>query len=73
MSNKNWVVAYSCTQMYLAEMAVQMLSDQSIEAVVVNKMDSSYHFGEIEVQVEEENFEKARSFIEQFDNNTSLE
>ncbi len=47
----NWVAIYSTNQLYEAEMAKDMLADNNIECVIMNKQDSTYHFGEIEVLV----------------------
>ena len=60
----NWVVIYSSDKTWQAEIAKQVLLDNGIDAVVVNKKDSSYlTFGEAEVYVAEENSEKSRILI----------
>ena len=65
---KNWAVIYSTDQMYLAELAKQMLADHDIEAVVINKRDSSYNaFGDIEVCVNRDNMIKALLLIKEFE------
>jgi len=65
----NWVPIYSTDQVYLAELAKQMLADHGIEAVVINKMDSSYKsFGDIEVCVNRDNVIKSLSLIKEFEN-----
>lgn len=54
--------------MYLAELAKQMLADHDIEAVVINKRDSSYNaFGDIEVCVNRDNMIKALLLIKEFE------
>ena len=47
----NWVVIYSSDQLYEVEMVRNYLNDHGIECVVMNKKDSAYMFGDIEVYV----------------------
>ena len=47
----NWVVIYASDQLYKAEMARDYLNDHGIECVIMNKKDSAYMFGDIEVYV----------------------
>lgn len=63
MENDNWVKVYSATQVYLAEITKSVLEDEGIDAVVVNKKDSSYLFGECEVYVTKENALNALNLI----------
>ena len=63
MENDNWVKVYSATQVYLAEITKSVLEDEGIDAVVVNKKDSSYLFGECEVYVRKENALNALNLI----------
>jgi hypothetical protein len=39
------------------------LVDNEIEAVIINKQDSSYKFGEVEVHIRQADFEKASEII----------
>lgn len=71
--NDNWIPVYSSGIRHLAEMAKQMLMDNDIPAVIVNKKDSSYLFGEIEVFVKREDIIKAKYYIEQFEKNIKSE
>ncbi len=71
--NDSWIQAYSSGIRHLAEMAKQMLLDNDIPAVIVNKKDSSYLFGEIEVYVKREDIIKAKYYIEQFEKNIKSE
>jgi hypothetical protein len=65
---KDWTTIYSTDQLYIAELAKQMLLDNGIEAVVVNKRDSAYNtFGDIEVYVNRDNVIKALLLIKEFD------
>ena len=55
---ENWKCVYTTNQVYKAEAVKEFLAKEDIEAVVVNKKDSSYTvFGEVElyVQPEDEN------------------
>ena len=65
---KDWVQVYSTDKMFQAEILKQVLSDHEIEAVIINKMDSSYKsFGEIEIYVKNVNVIKAKMLAKQFD------
>lgn len=60
----DWITIFETDQLYQAEMIKGMLSDNSIEAVILNQKDSSYQiFGTIKVMVPEELQEKAREII----------
>jgi hypothetical protein len=48
---KNWVKIYSTSEKYQAELLRGLLEENEISAVVVNKQDSSYLFGEVELYV----------------------
>ena len=54
--------------MYKAEMIVAILEDNGIDAVIVNKMDSSYLIGEIEVHVQPDDVIKAKQIINTTEN-----
>ena len=65
---KGWVQVYSTDKMFQAEILKQVLSDNEIEAVIINKMDSSYKaFGEIEVYVKNDHVIKAKMLAKEFD------
>lgn len=60
----NWVVIYTTDKIWQAEIAKQVLIDNGIDAVVINKKDSSYvAFGEYEVYVAHENVDKSKVLI----------
>ena len=60
----NWVKIFSTDQPYQAEIARQILEDNDIPAVVLNKKDSSYLvFGETEVYVDQDNVIRAKQLI----------
>ena len=65
---KDWVQVYSTDKMFQAEILKQVLADHEIEAVIINKMDSSYKsFGEIEIYVKNIHVIKAKMLSKQFD------
>lgn len=49
--SSNWVAVYSTDEPYKAEIIKQILLDNQITAFVMNKRDSFYQFGDIEVCV----------------------
>lgn len=65
----NWVSIYSTDKPWQAEIAKQVLFDNGIEAVVINKRDSSYlAFGEVEVYVSQEDAEKSKELLKNIEN-----
>jgi len=65
---KDWVQVYSTNQMFQAEIFKQVLADNEIESIIINKMDSSYKaFGEIEVYVKNDHVIKAKMLAKEFD------
>ena len=65
---KGWVQVYSTDKMFQAEIFKQVLADHDIEAVIINKMDSSYKaFGEIEIYVKYDHIIKAKMLAKEFD------
>jgi len=65
---KGWDIVYRTNKQYLADMVKTMLNDNNIESVIINKKDSVYLIGELEVYVREEEKEKAMVLIKEFDN-----
>ena len=62
----DWVVIYSTSQMYEAEIIKSMMEDQSMECVIMNKQDSTYRFGDIELYVPTAEALKAKQLILDF-------
>jgi hypothetical protein len=60
---KNWVKIYSTSAKYQAELLRGLLEENEISAVVVNKQDSSYLFGEIELYVIADDAIRAKHLI----------
>ncbi|MFB5945349.1 putative signal transducing protein [Albibacterium profundi] len=62
---KDWKKIYTGTNFYKVELIRQVLEDREISAVVMNKQDSSYKFGQIELYVHERDEEGAKAIIEE--------
>jgi hypothetical protein len=64
--SENWEAIYSTDQLYEAELVKDMMADNDIECVIMNKQDSTYRFGEIEICVPTEEVFKAKQLIIEF-------
>jgi len=62
----NWVIIYSTAQLYEAEMVKDIMADNNIESVIMNKKDSNYGFGDIDVYVPTDEAFKAKQLILEF-------
>ena len=60
------VLAYTTNQLFEAEMIKQYLADHEIPAFILNKMDSAYHFGDIEILVHRDDVIRSKRLIEAF-------
>jgi type III secretory pathway lipoprotein EscJ len=61
---KGWVKAFETTLPYMADMVLAMLTDNEIEAVILNKQDSAIlAIGKQEVYVPEEKLLRALQLI----------
>lgn len=60
---KNWIKLFTTTNPIEAEITKQMLEANQIHAVVMNKQDSSYRFGLVELYVHESAVETARGLM----------
>lgn len=65
--NNDWIKIYTSSQFFKSEMVKQVLIDNEIEAVILNKQDQSYKFGEVEVLVQEHHREAALAIISEND------
>ena len=59
----NWVLIYSSDQLYDAEIVRSLMAENDIECVIMNKQDSVYMFGDIEVYVPTNEAFKAKQLI----------
>ena len=62
--NKDWIKIYSTGVNYKAELLKGLLFENNIEAVILNKKDSSYGFGELELYVSSDDVIKAKHVID---------
>jgi len=63
----NLVNIYGTGKPYLAELIKQMLAQHDINAFIVNKQDSAYKFGDIELYVDRDDVLKAKKLIREFE------
>ena len=59
----NWVCIYSSKFIYKVDIVQAVLADKYINSVVINKQDSSYLFGEIELHVHPDDVILAKQII----------
>jgi hypothetical protein len=63
----DWTPVYRTESSYLAGAAIEMLKDNGIEAVTLNKKDSAYPMiGHIEVMVSKDDKTEAEKLIKEF-------
>jgi hypothetical protein len=60
------VAIYTTNKIVEAELIKQHLANNGIEAFLLNKMDSAYHFGEVEILVSEEEIIRSKKLVEDF-------
>lgn len=60
------VIVYTTNQLFEAEMIKKYLLDHQIPSFVLNKMDSAYHFGEVEILVYRDDVIRSKKLIEEF-------
>jgi len=63
----NWTLVFSSTQRFIVDIYHGVLKDNNIESVIVDKKDSMYLFGSVELYVRVENAFEARQLIEKTD------
>jgi hypothetical protein len=61
--DKNWVKIYSTSANYNAELLKGLLMENGISAIIINKQDSSYLFGELELYVMPDDAIQAKHII----------
>jgi len=59
----NWVIIYSSVYIHKVEILQALLREEEIESIILNKQDSNYLFGDIELYVDVENILKAKQII----------
>jgi hypothetical protein len=66
-ADEQWEVIYSSTLPYKVEMLKDLLQNEDIPAVIVNKIDSSYlAFGEIELNIRRDDVLRAKLIVNRF-------
>ena len=63
---EEWVLIYSSSQLYEIELISGMLQENDIESFVINKQDSAYLIGEIELHVPIDSIMKAKQLISKY-------
>ena len=61
---KEWVMVYSAFKAYKIDIIQGLLAESGIESNTINKQDSNYLFGEIELYVCNDDAFKAKQIIE---------
>ncbi len=64
--DEEWVSIYSSTQLYEVELISGMLLENDIESIVINKQDSAYLIGDIELHVPINSILKAKKLISKY-------
>ena len=65
---QDWQLVYSAKSVFDAEMVRGTLEGIGLEPVVINKQDSSYLFGDVEIYVSKGQFERAAEAIKNIGN-----
>jgi len=60
---KDWAKIYETAEDVKIEIARILLEENGIEAVIINKKDSSYRFGENELYVHRDNVIRAKQIL----------
>jgi hypothetical protein len=60
----DWVIVFSTPQIYEAEIMKTILAENNIECITVNKRDSMYMVGEVEIYVMTDQVLLAKKIIE---------
>lgn len=63
--DNNWRKVYSTGTLYKAEIVKDVLEENDIQAVLLNKQDSFYHFGDIEIYVQPDDVIRAKFLIKE--------
>ncbi len=56
---KDWIKIFTSSDFYRAEIVKQVLIENAIDAVLLNKQLSGYNIGAVEVYIHQEDFSKA--------------
>ncbi|WP_238387622.1 putative signal transducing protein [Pararcticibacter amylolyticus] len=61
--NNDWVKVYTSNDYYKSEIVKQVLIENEIEAVLLDKSGFPYRIGEVEVYTHKDNFQRATEVI----------
>jgi hypothetical protein len=61
--DKNWQIIYSSVYEHKVRIVKAVLKDMDIDSVIINKKDSAYLFGELELYVHADNVIHAKRII----------
>ena len=65
--DEQWEMIFSSTMMYRVELLKELLENEEIPAVIMNKKDSSYlAFGEVELYTRRDEVLKAKQIVKKF-------
>lgn len=73
MNNKDWTVIFTTGQDHLAVLAKQFLENEGKTAIIMNKKDSTYLFGSIDLLVDKSDEADCLLLIAQFKEDLDLE
>ena len=65
---ENWQVVFTTNKIYQAEMVKNILEENEIEAILLNKQDSLYLFGDIEIYVHPDHVIRSLNLVKQWKN-----
>ena len=60
---RNWIKIYTSHDFFKSEIVRQILIDNGIEAVIIDKQGFPYQLGEVEVYIHQDNFQQAIELI----------
>jgi hypothetical protein len=64
---KGWEKIFESSNELTIENARQILEDNDIEVIILNKKDSLYRFGDIEIYVNRDNILKAKQALKELE------
>ncbi len=59
----SWIKIYTSPDFFKSELVRQVLIDNEIEAIIIDKQGFPYRLGEVEVYIHQDNFQKALEII----------
>lgn len=67
MDNENWTRVYTTNKMWQSDMIKQIFEAEGIKTEILNKQDSSYYFGDIEIYVSPSDIDRAKELLKTFE------